>query len=160
MKTIHHLPCIRSKVTSMALYRPGGLNLTNQFDHTRVMDLAGSGDNIVYDIEMTQGLCRQPVRLRLRRFTPRETDIVHRRYIDGGRPRRQDAGAFCLDDVEETAREFSDYIDRNAFEGLTEAVKNSDPIVKDVFEMIAKRCASFPVRPPGNEPSTCPRCYR
>ena len=148
MKTIHHIPCIRSKVTSMAVYRPGGLNLTRQFDHNTVMDIASDADDAIYGIQMEQGLCRQPFKFRVRRFRPRETDIVHRRFMDGGRPVRQDAGAFCLADVEATARDFKHYIDRNALAGLTEAAKDSDPIVRDVFGMIVKHCASLPVSPP------------
>ncbi len=134
----------------MALYRPGGLNLTQRFDHTKVMDLPVFQNRTIYDIDMSQGLCRQTFRLRLRRFAPRVTDVVHRKYMDiNGRVVMQDAGAFCLADVEATANDFGEYIDRNALEGLTEAVKNSDPIVMDVFGMIAKRCGLFPVRRPG-----------
>ena len=148
MKTIHHIPCIRSKVTSMAVYRPGGLNLTRQFDHNTVVDIASDADGAIYGIEMEQGLCRQPFRFRVRRFRPKETDIVHRRYMDGGRPIRQNAGAFCLADVEETAKDFKEYINSNALAGLTEAAKDSDPIVRDVFGMIVKHCDSLPVSPP------------
>ncbi len=133
----------------MAVYRPGGLNLTRQFDHNTVVDIASEADGASYGIEMEQGLCRQPFQFRVRRFRPRETDIVHRRYMDGGLHVKQDAGAFCLADVEATARDFKNYIDRNALGGLTETAKDSDPIVRDVFGMIVKHCESLPVSPPG-----------
>ncbi|KAK3906363.1 hypothetical protein C8A05DRAFT_40787 [Staphylotrichum tortipilum] len=148
-KTIHNIPCLRFKVTSMSIYRPGGLGLTREFTYTMVVDVPGSRDNLIYNIEMTQGLCRDPVRLCVRRFQPKDTDISYRRYMDDGRPKKQDAGAFCLADVERTAKEFNAYLERNALEGLEEAVKGSDDIVKDVFVMIAAhyKFLSDPVNP-------------
>ena len=157
-KTIHNIPCLRFKVTSMAIYRPGGLGLTREFTHTMVVDISNFTDNLVYNIEMTQGLCRDPVRLRVRRFQPKNTDVSVRRYMDGGRPKTQDVGAFCLADVEKTAKEFNEYLERNALEGLEEAVKGSDDIVKDVFAMIASHYQSLSVGrlnyPPHNQTSS------
>lgn len=148
-KIIHNIPCLRFKVTSMAIYRPGGLGLTKRFTHTMVIDIHSYSDNTIYDIEMEQGLCRDPFRLRVRRFDPKETDIMHRRYMDdNGKPTVQDAGAFCLSDVEKTAKDFGDYIDRHALDGLKKAVEGSDDIVKDVFAMIARHCSSLLVSHP------------
>lgn len=154
-KTIHYIPCLRFKVTSMAVYRPGGLDLTKRFDHTKVMDIADYSDNLTYEINITQGLCRWPIPLRVRRFKPRKTDVTYRRFMDGGAPRFHDTGAFCLADVEKTARQFGEYIECNAFEGLEEAVHGSDDIVKDVFAMIATHYNSLPVSFPFPIPIFC-----
>ncbi|KAJ4302046.1 hypothetical protein N0V88_002182 [Collariella sp. IMI 366227] len=135
-KTIHFIPCLRFKVTSMVANRPGGLGYTRRFDHTKVVNITDFVDNTVFDIEMTQGLCRLPVRLRVRRFKPADTDISHRWYLENGIPKRQELGAFCLADVEKTAREFNEYISHNALDGLGEAVRGSDDIVKDTLSMI------------------------
>ncbi|KAL2134561.1 hypothetical protein VTI74DRAFT_11455 [Chaetomium olivicolor] len=143
-KTIHFIPCLRFKVTSMVANRPGGLGYTKRFDHTKVVNVTDYVDNLIYDIEMTQGLCRPPVRLRVRRFKPNDTDVSHRWYLDSGTLKKQDLGAFCLVDVERTARDFNEYIARNALEGLSEAVKGSDDIVKDTLAMIVRHCSSLP----------------
>src|SRR5690242_7283962 len=95
-KTIHNLPCVRFKVTSMTIYRAGGLGYTMRFDHTKVMDVFDPSNSAVYDIEITQGLCSSPLRLRVRRFKPEQTDKTHVMYMDGGVPKTQDTGAFCL----------------------------------------------------------------
>lgn len=148
-KTIHNLPCLRYKVTSIVTYRPGGLGLTKRFTHTKVVDVTEYTDNIIYEIQMMQGLCREPVRLQVRRFRAKDTDILDRKYVDNGIPRVQRIEPFCLADVKQTAREFEEYIWRNAIEGLTEAVKDSDGIVREVFAMVARHCAwlnSHPVR--------------
>jgi hypothetical protein len=146
-KLLHDVPCVRLKMTSMALYRPGGLGYTQRFDHTKVVDVTDYSDDVFYDIGITQGLCRHPMRLRVRRFNPLKTDVTYRRYMDDGIPKTQDTGAFCLADVEETARGFRQYIDRNALEGLERATKSSDGIVREMFKMIASHCRSLPVRP-------------
>lgn len=142
----------------MSIYRPGGLGLTRDFTHSMVVDISNFSDNLVYNIEMTQGLCRDPVRLRVRRFQPKDTDVSVRRYMDGGRAKTQDAGAFCLADVERTAKEFGEYLERNALEGLEEAVKGSDDIVRDVFAMIAVHYRSLSVRRPRHPSPPDPPC--
>ncbi|KAL2268902.1 hypothetical protein VTJ83DRAFT_3748 [Remersonia thermophila] len=142
-KTIHHLPCLRFKVTSMTLYRPGGLGLTGRFDHTQIADIPGCSD-AVFVIDIAQGLCSHPLRVKVRRFTPWETDVTCRRYVHGGVARSQDVGAFCLADIETTAKEFGEYVERYAFSGLVEAFRGSDSIVQDVFSMIAKHYSSLP----------------
>ncbi|KAK3297180.1 uncharacterized protein B0H64DRAFT_320431 [Chaetomium fimeti] len=147
-KTIHFTPCLRFKVTSMVVYRAGGLGYTERFDHTKVVDVVDYSDGVIYNIEITQGLCQSPMLLQVRRFRPRQTDKTHWRYHidDGARAHKsQDTGAFCLADIEETAKKFNDYIDSNAVEGLAEAVKGSDDIVKEVFAMIETHCNSLPL---------------
>jgi hypothetical protein len=174
-KTIHYIPCLRFKVPSMVIYRAGGLGYTQRFDHTKVVDVLEYADNVIHVIDITQGLCSLPLRLRVRRFKPRATDKTHWSYVDHraskihGTPRThrtskthdtvpesqhtvsrsQDSGPFCLADVEKTAREFDQYIASNAVEGLAEVVKDRDPddIVRRVFTMIATLCSSPSVRP-------------
>ncbi|KAH6850423.1 hypothetical protein B0I37DRAFT_390553 [Chaetomium sp. MPI-CAGE-AT-0009] len=154
-KTIHFTPCVRFKMTSMVVYRAGGLGYTERFDHTKVVDVVDYSDGVVYNIEITQGLCQAPMLLQVRRFHPRQTDKTHWRYrVDDGRAHKShDTGAFCLADIEETAKKFNEYIDYNAVEGLAEAVKDSDDLVKEVFSMIERHCSSLPVWiPSGSHP--------
>ena len=152
-KILHDVPCIRFKVASMAVYRPGGLDYTQRFDHTKVVDITDYSDDAFYDIEITQGLCRHPMRLHVRRFNPKRTDVTYRRYMDGDTHKTQDTGAFCLANVEETAKGFSRYIDYNALEGLERATKSSDGIVQAMFKMVASHCRSLPVSPSYSEAS-------
>lgn len=147
-KTIHYLPCVRFKVTSMVVYRAGGLGYTERFDHTKVVDVVDYSDSAIYDIEITQGLCQSPMRLQVRRFRPRQTDKTHWSYQVARVHKTQDTGAFCLADIEETARKFNEYIHYNAVKGLEEAAKDSDEMVKKVFAMIVTHCSTPPVWTP------------
>ncbi|AEO63173.1 uncharacterized protein THITE_2108076 [Thermothielavioides terrestris NRRL 8126] len=145
-KTIHNIPCLRVKVTSMEIYRRGGLGLTKRFDHTNVLDVSDHVDDVVYDIEIAQGICPHPLRLRVRRFRPQPTDITYRRYMDDGVPKKQHIPAFCLADVKRTAREFSEYIDRYALTGLSEAARDSDDLIRETFLMLMEHYNSLSVR--------------
>ncbi|EAQ86127.1 hypothetical protein CHGG_07380 [Chaetomium globosum CBS 148.51] len=159
-KTIHYISCLRFKVTSMVVYRAGGLGYTKRFDHTKIVDVDGYSDGITYDIEITQGLCQTPILLKVRRFRPNQTDKTHWSYrVDDTTcaHRSQDTGAFCLVNIKETAKKFNDYIACNAADGLAEAVKDSDDMVKEVFAMIEKQCRSLPVWNPNLHPLQPPR---
>lgn len=145
-KTIHRIPCFRFKITAMVLHRAGGLNYTKRFTHAQVVDTGDYADSTILVVEMTQGLCRMPVNLRVRRFHPRKGDVINRRYIENGVSKEQELQPYCLADVEKTAKEFAKYIDDNALDGLEEAVKNSDDIVKQTFCMIARECRGLNVR--------------
>ncbi|KAK4100174.1 hypothetical protein N658DRAFT_428222, partial [Parathielavia hyrcaniae] len=137
-KTIHNIPCFRFKVTSMVVYRPGGLGLTKRFSHTKVADVPGT--SAIYDIEVEQGLCRRPLRLQVRYFQPQETDRMDWMYMDNGKHMTKQTGSFCLADVEKTARYFNRYLDENCLDGLEQAAEGSDETVGDVFMMIARYC--------------------
>ncbi|KAL2195125.1 hypothetical protein P885DRAFT_41236 [Corynascus similis CBS 632.67] len=140
-KTIHSIPCVRFKVTSMTIYRAGGLGYTKRFDHTKLVDIVDYGDKPI-EISITQGLCSQPLRLMVRRFKPKETDRTHWSYLDNGILVAQDTGAFCLADIEKTAKEFNIYVERYALEGLKNVGNESDEIVSDVFRTIVALCES------------------
>jgi hypothetical protein len=85
------------------------------------------------------------MRLEVRRFEPKEGDILHRKYMDGGLPKAQDLPPFCLADVKQTAKTFREYIECNARSGL-QAAADSDGIVKDAFAMLATHYDSLDVR--------------
>jgi hypothetical protein len=145
-KTIHNIPCLRFKVTSMAVYRSGGLGLTKRFSHTQVVDIPGH--NHIYSIEVEHQFCRRSLRLQVRRFTPEATDKTDWTYMDGKQPKTQPIDAFCLADVEKAARDFNTHINDNYIDGLEQAVEESDDIVKDIFAAIASHCRSETVGRP------------
>ncbi|KAK3328038.1 hypothetical protein B0T19DRAFT_181411 [Cercophora scortea] len=142
-KSIHNVPCCRDRLFLIILFRAGQLNLTARFTHEQVKNVGDFADSEIHTIEMTQGLCKTPVTLRVRRFRQAPGDILHRKYIDRlGRSREQQLAPFCLADIEGTAREFKQYLEENALSGLAEAAKGSDEIVRGTFSMIARQCCS------------------
>lgn len=101
---------------------------------------------------MTQGLCKMPVTLRVRRFNPRDGDEINRLWRDRtGTLKEQLLQPFCLADVEKTAKQFKKYIEENALDGLEEAAKGSDDIVRETFRMIANECRGTAVSGAGRD---------
>ncbi|KAK3685373.1 hypothetical protein B0T22DRAFT_215678 [Podospora appendiculata] len=140
-KTIHNVPCHRERLISITTFRAGELNLTTRFTHRQVKNVGDFADSRIHIIEMTQGLCKTPVILRVRRFRQAPGDVLHRKYIDRfGKSREHQLAPFCLADIEKTAKEFKQYIEENALSGLAEAAKDSDEIVRGTFSMIARQC--------------------
>jgi len=143
-KTIHNLPCTRSKLTTILLYRRGGLGYTKRFDHKKVMDIPTNFDKC-YTVHMCSGLAKTPLRLEIRQFDPNSDDLLVRRYVHNGVSHEVRIPAYCLADVEKASTEFKDYIHKHALEGLSEAVKNEDTIIQKTFDMIAKHYEALPV---------------
>ncbi|KAK0652845.1 hypothetical protein B0T16DRAFT_323471 [Cercophora newfieldiana] len=141
-KTIHNLPCLRGKITTIELYRRGGLPYTTRFSHEMLQDVPGYGE--IHTVFMTSGLVRTPVRLEIRLFHPNSTDLLDRHYLHNGVPKKVKLPPFCLVDIKKTSEEFADYINAHAFDGLLEAVKGQNIIIRETFKMIAKQCNALP----------------
>ncbi|KAK0754880.1 hypothetical protein B0T18DRAFT_47805 [Schizothecium vesticola] len=145
-KTIHNIPCLRFKLTSVVIYRAGGLQLTERFTHTEVKDVASFGPTI--EMKMSQGLCREPVTLYIREFVPRPGDVLHRSFASsGGAKSIMEIPPFCLQDVEKTAKDFTRYILANSLDGLEEAGRGEPEIVRRTFAMIRRHCQELPTGP-------------
>lgn len=132
-------------MTSIVLYRSGGLNLTRRWEGTRVKDVgdwAGQPDRV---IEMVQGLSLTPVTLRVRRFIPRDGDVLVRRWVDNGVSKSQELPPYALADAQQTANEFRDYLRDHAVDGLKEAVKESDDLIRQTYDMVFSHYSSLPV---------------
>jgi len=143
-KTIHNIPCLRFKLTSVVIYRAGGLRLTERFTHTEVKDVASFGP--IIEMKMSQGLCCEPITLRIREFVPRQGDVLHRKFTSsGGVKSNMEIPPFCLQDVEKTAKDFTQYILANSLDGLEEAGREEPEIVRRTLAMIRRHCQELPV---------------
>lgn len=130
----------------MTLYRAGGLGYTQRFDHTKVADVVDYADDVIYDIEIAQSFCPDPLPIRVRRFKPETSDQTRWKYLEDGVPKSQDTGAFCLASIEKTAREFNQhYINVHALKALEQVGMDSDDITKGVFQMIEVNKHSKPI---------------
>jgi hypothetical protein len=142
-KTIHNIPCVRFKLTSIMIYRAGGLQLTQRFTHTEVKDVTSFGPPI--EMKMSLGLCREPVTLNICEFAPKQGDVLDRKFASGGDTKFMKIPPFCLEDVEKTAKYFAQYILANSLDGLEEAGKEEPDIVKKTLAMIRRHCQELPV---------------
>ena len=105
-------------------------------------------DYHILTFEVTSRLCKTPMQLRVRRFQLREGDITIRRCSENEDVKEQKLQPYCLADIDEAAAEFESYIYENTVDGLYEAAKGSDELVKATFYMIAMECRATNTRYP------------
>ena len=133
-KTIHTLPCHRTRILSVSLYRTNNLRFTKRFPQTKVVDIKTFGK--VRTIEMDGAICETPMVLKLRRFIPVEGDQLGRRYADSkGRVREVYKLPYCLADVNETASTFKHYIRLHVLNGLLFISRREPELIRRTMEM-------------------------
>jgi hypothetical protein len=121
-KTIHRAPCQRGKITDAILVRQGGLNLTQRWQGTDLRDVAERPfPSDVHEIEFTVTVLAwvKPLRIRVVRFTPARGDVTARIWWDSdGRRKKLELEPYCLADIHATAKDFEDYVRRNAVDAF------------------------------------------
>lgn len=104
-----------------------------------VADFAADGAAAPRTIHMLQGLSRQPIVVRVRKFRPRDGDVTYRQWEHNGVAKRLDLEPYCLADIAATADYFGKYLRDTAFQGLQEASHASCELVRDTFRMVGRR---------------------
>lgn len=143
-KVVYRVPCVRTTIEQLILYRPGELGLTRRWEGTKVKDIEDWADNTIRIIHMDQGLCDRPMEVRVRRFIPRDTDILWKGSPDVVLP------PYCLANVDETAIYFRNYL-RSNLRSLAKAVRTSShDLVRETYdEAVRHAFGSLPVRTNG-----------
>ncbi|PFH56948.1 hypothetical protein XA68_15738 [Ophiocordyceps unilateralis] len=124
-KTIHHIACHRGKLINTVLFRQGGLQLTERWTGTTMRDV---GDRCspaeVHSIQVTLGICHEPLKLQVVSFTSRPGDVTARFWYVREGPmgdevrRKKEIDPYCLSSIWQTADYFEDYIVANAIPSI------------------------------------------
>ena len=158
-KAVHHLPCLRAKLQNVVMHRSGGVEITQRFNYTQMVDIIDYPDTELRVIYMTEGICTKPLELVVRRFIPAKGDKLSRICTVDGVRVEYPLAPYCLNSIEKTAEYFNDYLKENALEGLIEASKDSSEFIKQTYLMIVKHYQSLPVRPPASPTVTAEIFY-
>jgi hypothetical protein len=140
-KTIKPLVCIRYKVSELRPYRSGGLNYTTRFTGAATEKFEMADIAIEFPNERPRVIwyattyCSLPIRLRVRRFTPKEGDQTHRSYVVNGETRREMIATYCLDNIVQTTKDFKAHIKEKAIQGLS-LLDSAESIVIKTRDMI------------------------
>ena len=159
-KTIHRGICSRKKLIDVMLYRKRGLGLTKRWPGTAVVNVTQRPmPKDVRVIEVSLGLCQEPLRLRVVKFTPQKGDETTRIWRCAEWPtevfRRKQLATYCLDDVDSAAQDFEDYIVKHAITSMatqrTAPVKLRGPeymeksVIEQTYEMLIEHYCSLEV---------------
>lgn len=160
-KMIHSPVCRRYRLTEMMLSRQGGLNMTSRWNGTMMKDVGDRVDDVVRIVELKifyshhprqVDLYHHPIRLEVHRFRPREGDVLHRRWkTRDNLPMTTEMTPFALSDINKTAAELGDFISEHVFEAMRVAVRESDVIVRETYDVAIKYFQSLK---PGDERHT------
>lgn len=101
-------------------------------------DLDGWADEERKRIQITLGICPEPIELTVRKFIPKEGDILMRNWVDGNTKKTKILAAYAIDDIAAAAVGFRQYIDANAFLCMEQILANSETLVRETYAM-AKR---------------------
>ncbi|KAI0123986.1 hypothetical protein BJ170DRAFT_68509 [Xylariales sp. AK1849] len=116
-KVIHRLPCARYKLTSATLFREGGLKLTARWKGAAMEDL-GPEDWVAdktRTIQISLGLCENPIELRVRKFKPQLGDVLPRYWKDKyGKQQETPVEPYALEDIQRASVTFQQHINENA----------------------------------------------
>ena len=139
-KVIHRIPCLRYKLTEAVLHREGGLNLTLRWE-SNSLQLHNVGDWVNAEtraIKLTLGICDVPIDLTVRKFHPRDGDVLHRHWVDGCIKKKKMLEPYALADVSSFAKYFRQYVAKHASESVLKLVQESDSLIKNTYEMAGR----------------------
>ncbi|KAI1076678.1 hypothetical protein F5B20DRAFT_584098 [Whalleya microplaca] len=126
-KVVHKIPCLRYKITEIALFREGGLGLTQRWTGAKMKDL-GPRDwtsEQTPTIKIILAKYEHPFEAEVRRFKPNSTDITWRNWVDpAGNLRRINIEPYALANISKTAAEYSAYVFENANLAVRQYTKN------------------------------------
>jgi hypothetical protein len=140
---VHKQPCMRWKVTSITMFRSGGLNFTARpgWEGAALKDLAPEDweNDSVCTIRMTLGYCDEPIELRVRRFKRLEgVDMTDRLWMDPqGRQQVTRIAPYALQDIHKTKKVLVKHIMDNAYDAVkhyAEDNQRTHPLVKETYK--------------------------
>ncbi|KAI1475348.1 hypothetical protein F4774DRAFT_421648 [Daldinia eschscholtzii] len=146
-KVIHRLPCLRWKLAEVTLFREGGLELTKRWIGTKMKDLGPRdwvNNSDIRTIQMVMG-SRHPMILKVKKFTPNESDITWKYWVDSkGDKRRIDIEPYALASIWETAKRYEEYIYDYARPAVREYAQ--DPEVDDLVRRTYQAAVDYAQR--------------
>lgn len=121
-KVIHRLPCLRWKITEITVSRTddarGALGLTRRWQGFKLKDVGDWVSPETRVIQLSLGVCSNPITIEVRKFVPREGDVTFRTWRDGNVSKVAEIEPYALASVRESARSFSEYLYDNAVKGM------------------------------------------
>ncbi|KAI6350622.1 hypothetical protein MCOR25_010528 [Pyricularia grisea] len=112
--------------------RPGSLSLTSR----GIEEEPTWQNSEIKTIELSLGLCPQPMTFRVRQFVPGPNDALSRTWVDpGGRPRSTPLAPYAVTDIPEAFLHIQQYI-RNNSNCFVEVVRQSHPAVQLVYSCV------------------------
>ncbi|EHA57713.1 hypothetical protein MGG_05459 [Pyricularia oryzae 70-15] len=143
-KTTRSADCLHHNLRDLQLARQGSLNLTSRWSGTKMHDVDCLASSSIRTVEFKifythdpnlPEFYHVPVQLQVRRFIPKDGDVLDRKWTWDGYGMVTRLAPFALHSIHATATAISRYIEENAFIAMTASVAGCDPIIRDTYTM-------------------------
>ncbi|KAK1083527.1 hypothetical protein LTR48_006201 [Friedmanniomyces endolithicus] len=134
--TLSGLDCLRYKITDAALYREQEAPFhmwSKRWKNMDLVDIADWASDEIKTITVSQIFLDAPYEVRVKRFIPREGDMVEDAWFQNGTMRKYEIPCYALCDMTEAANMLVDFIDRNVVNYIGGALKDCDTIIRDTY---------------------------
>ncbi|KAF1815431.1 hypothetical protein P152DRAFT_495611 [Eremomyces bilateralis CBS 781.70] len=132
-QTIHHIPCLRYKVTECILYRAGKLGYTSRWQDMKVREITDweSADTQTLVLRNTQELVKDGFQVVLRPFRAQAGDKLFRSWFDQERGvvKSYSLPAWAVENMHVVKEDFKIYTDKHAFDCITHRLQHSDNLI-------------------------------
>jgi hypothetical protein len=120
--------------------------LTTRWDGIQMKDMDGWAESGTRRIQITLGLCSEPIGLTVRKYIPIEGDVLARHWVDGTVKKTKTLEPYAIANIHAAAAEFRQYIDTNAFQCIDSVLANSEPLIRETYNMAKRHLRSATVR--------------
>lgn len=93
-------------------------------------------------IQISLDLCPEPFVAVVRQFTPRDGDILQRKWTDGKTRKFKDVPPFAIENMTQTATRLSRWIKDNVENAIGHLLDETEPILKETYGLAKTFAAS------------------
>jgi hypothetical protein len=140
-QTIHHLPCLRYKLTESTLFRTGQLYVqpdlkwSNRWPAIKMTEITQWADTDLRRIKISQDLCPVPFEVTVRKFVPIKGDSLQRKWTDGKTRKSKDVPPYAIESMASTAIRLKKFVEENADSAISHLLADKDFLLKETYNM-------------------------
>ncbi|KAK5702417.1 hypothetical protein LTR17_022344 [Elasticomyces elasticus] len=134
--TMSRLNCLRYKITDAALYREQDAPFhmwSKRWKNMDLVDIADWASDEIKTITISQIFLDAPYKVRVKRFIPRDGDMLEDAWFQNGTMRKYQIPCYALCDMAETATMLEDFIDHNIGTYIRGAISHCDGLIWETY---------------------------
>ena len=125
------------------------MNLTRRWNKAQMKDVGDWADGHIRKVRITLGTYSEAMEFEVRKFIPREGDVLDRNWVDGTVQKSKRLEPYGFADIHKACESYKSYIEKHALEAMAVdlATRESDPLIQETFAWAHRRCRSLLVSP-------------
>jgi hypothetical protein len=132
-----NLPCVRYKITEIRLFKPGPtpeFQWTQRWPNAKLKDISEWASSEIRRIQITEGFSSAPLELKVRKFVPKEGDVLERHWWTQDRIKKSmSVPAFAIANVNTARKGYENYICQGGAEIFKGWLKEKDELLVKTY---------------------------